>query len=106
MTVRGPGRGGRNTEFLLALAIALDGNSDVHAIACDTDGVDGTEANAGAIIAPDTLSRARALGLDAAVELAANNAFSFFEALDDLVMTGPTLTNVSDFRAVLHQRNG
>ncbi len=106
VTVRGPGRGGRNTEFLLALAIALDGHSDVHAIACDTDGIDGMENNAGAIIAPDTLSRARALGLDAAAELAANNAFSFFEALDDLIVTGPTLTNVSDFRAVLHQRRG
>jgi hydroxypyruvate reductase len=104
--VRGPGRGGRNTEFLLALAIALEGNPDVHAIACDTDGIDGVEANAGAIIAPDTLSRARALGLNATAELAANNAFSFFEALADLVITGPTLTNVSDFRAVLHQRNG
>ncbi|PYJ09682.1 MAG: glycerate kinase [Verrucomicrobia bacterium] len=104
VTVRGAGRGGRNTEFLLALAIALEGNPDVHAIACDTDGIDGTENNAGALIAPDTLARARALGLDAATELAANNAFSFFEALDDLVMTGPTLTNVSDFRAVLHHR--
>lgn len=106
VTVRGPGRGGRNTEFLLALAIALEGNPDVHAIACDTDGIDGTENNAGAIIAPDTLSRARALGLDAKAELAANNAFLFFDALGDLVITGPTLTNVSDFRAVLHQRSG
>jgi hydroxypyruvate reductase len=106
VTVRGLGRGGRNTEFLLALAIALEGNPDVHAIACDTDGIDGMENNAGAIIAPDTLSRARTLGLDATAELAANNAFSFFDALDDLVMTGPTLTNVSDFRAVLHQRSG
>ena len=101
--VSGEGRGGRNTEFLLALAIALEGDPNVHAIACDTDGIDGTENNAGALIAPDTLSRAQAIGLDAAAELAANNAFSFFEALDDLVMTGPTLTNVSDFRAVLHQ---
>lgn len=106
VTVRGAGRGGRNTEFLLALAIALEGHSDIYALACDTDGIDGMEANAGAIIGPDTLSRARALGLDATAELAANNAFSFFEALDDLVMTGPTLTNVSDFRAVLHQRSG
>jgi hydroxypyruvate reductase len=106
VTVRGSGRGGRNTEFLLALAIALEGNPDVFALACDTDGIDGMENNAGAVIAPDTLSRARALGLDAAAELAANNAFSFFDALDDLVMTGPTLTNVSDFRAVLHQHSG
>ncbi len=105
VTVRGSGRGGRNTEFLLALAIALDGEPDVHAIACDTDGIDGVESNAGAIIAPDTLSRARSLGLNAEAELADNNAFAFFEALGDLVVTGPTLTNVNDFRAVLHQRN-
>ena len=105
VTVCGSGRGGRNTEFLLALAIALDGEPHVHAIACDTDGIDGVENNAGAIIAPDTLSRARSLGLNAEAELADNNAFAFFEALGDLVVTGPTLTNVNDFRAVLHQRN-
>ena len=105
VTVRGSGRGGRNTEFLLALAIALDGEPNVHAIACDTDGIDGVESNAGAIIAPDTLSRAHSLGLNAQAELADNNAFAFFEALGDLVVTGPTLTNVNDFRAVLHQRN-
>ena len=105
VTVRGSGRGGRNTEFLLALAVALDGEPNVHAIACDTDGIDGVESNAGAIIAPDTLSRARSLGLNAEAELADNNAFAFFEALGDLVVTGPTLTNVNDFRAVLHQRN-
>ncbi len=104
VTVRGSGRGGRNTEFLLALAIALDGEPGVHAIACDTDGIDGVESNAGAIIAPDTLSRARSLGLKAEAELADNNAFAFFEALGDLVVTGPTLTNVNDFRAVLHRR--
>ena len=104
VTVRGSGRGGRNTEFLLALAIALDENSDVHAIACDTDGVDGTEGNAGALIGPDTLARARALGVNATAELEANNAFTFFEALGDLVVTGPTRTNVSDFRALLHRR--
>jgi hydroxypyruvate reductase len=104
VTVRGSGRGGRNTEFLLALAIALDGEPDVHALACDTDGIDGVESNAGAIIAPDTLSRARSLGLNAQAELADNNAFGFFEALGDLVITGPTRTNVNDFRAVLHRR--
>jgi len=104
VTVRGAGRGGRNTEFLLALAIALDGEPNVHAIACDTDGNDGVESNAGAIIAPDTLTRARSSGLNARAELADNNAFAFFEALGDLVVTGPTLTNVNDFRAVLHQR--
>jgi hydroxypyruvate reductase len=101
VTVRGSGRGGRNTEFLLALALVLDGDPAVHAIACDTDGIDGTEGNAGALIAPDTLARARTLGLNAAAELAANNSFSFFDALGDLVITGPTLTNVSDFRALL-----
>jgi hydroxypyruvate reductase len=105
VTVRGSGRGGRNTEFLLALAIALDGDPDTHAIACDTDGIDGTEGNAGALIAPDTLARAHALGLNATAELFANNSFSFFDALGDLVTTGPTLTNVSDFRALLHRRD-
>ncbi len=95
------GRGGRNTEYLLALAIALDGDSRVHAIACDTDGIDGTEDNAGAVIGPDTLSRARALGLDARVMLDEHDAYGFFEALGDLVVTGPTRTNVNDFRAVL-----
>lgn len=103
--VSGSGSGGRNSEFLLALALALDGYPGIHAIACDTDGIDGMENNAGAIIAPDTLARARSLGLNARAELDDNNAFSFFEALGDLVITGPTLTNVSDFRAVLHQQS-
>ncbi len=103
VTVRGKGRGGRNAEFLLALAIALDGVAGVSAIACDTDGIDGSEDNAGCIISPDTLSRAKALGLDAEAFLADNDAYSFFAALDDLVMTGPTLTNVNDFRAILVQ---
>ncbi len=102
VTVRGSGRGGRNTEFLLALAIALDGDPEIHAIACDTDGIDGVGNNAGAIIGPDTLLRARALGRNAKADLAENNAFAFFEALGDLVFTGPTLTNVNDFRAILH----
>ena len=105
VTVHGSGRGGRNTEFLLALAIALDGDPYVHAIACDTDGIDGVESNAGALITPDTLSRARSLGLDPQAELANNNAFAFFEAIGDLVVTGPTRTNVSDFRAILHCRS-
>jgi len=100
VTLRGAGRGGRNVEFLLALAIALDGQAS-HAIACDTDGVDGAEEIAGAVCAPDTLARARALGLDPLAELAANNAHAFFEALGDQVITGPTLTNVNDFRAIL-----
>lgn len=101
VAVHGPGRGGRNTEFLLALALALDGHPRVHALAADTDGIDGTESNAGAVVGPDTLARAAAAGLDAEAFLERNDAFSFFEALGDLVTTGPTRTNVNDFRAVL-----
>ncbi|WP_347265911.1 glycerate kinase [Paracoccus sp. (in: a-proteobacteria)] len=96
-----PGRGGRNSEFLLALALALDGLAGVHALACDTDGIDGSEDAAGALIAPDTLARARAAGLDPAAMLAGHDSYSLFRRLDDLVMTGPTLTNVNDFRAIL-----
>jgi len=95
------GRGGRNLEYLLGLAIALDGTPGIHALACDTDGIDGTETAAGAIVTHDTMARARLLGLDAAAHLAGNNAYLFFEALGDLVVTGPTLTNVNDFRAIL-----
>ena len=101
VTVTGRGRGGRNTEFLLALAIALGGEAGIYAIACDTDGIDGSGDNAGAVCAPDTLARAGRAGLDAAAHLADNDAYSCFEKLGDLVMTGPTLTNVNDFRAVL-----
>ncbi len=101
VTVRGHGRGGRNAEFLLGLAVALDGLAGVYAIACDTDGIDGSEDNAGALIGPDTLSRAAAIGVDARAHLADNDAYGFFEKLDDLLITGPTLTNVNDFRAVL-----
>jgi glycerate 2-kinase len=95
------GRGGRNLEYLLGLAIALDGEPGIYALACDTDGIDGTEDAAGAIITPDTLARAKAAGIDAAQHLTDNNAYLFFEALGDLVVTGPTLTNVNDFRAIL-----
>ncbi|CAG1003587.1 partial Putative hydroxypyruvate reductase, partial [Rhodocyclaceae bacterium] len=101
VTVRGQGRGGRNAEFLLALALALGGHPGIHAIACDTDGIDGSEDNAGALLAPDTLARARAAGLDARARLADNDAWGFFDTLDDLVVTGPTRTNVNDFRAIL-----
>lgn len=94
------GRGGRNAEFLLALALAL-GDTPVWAIACDTDGIDGTEDNAGAVLTPATLARARAQGLDAAAHLAAHDSHGFFAALGDLVVTGPTRTNVNDFRALL-----
>jgi len=101
VTVHGDGRGGRNVEFLLALALALQGRADVYALAADTDGVDGVEAIAGAIVAPDTLRRARALGRHPGRDLERNDAHAFFEALGDSVITGPTRTNVNDFRAVL-----
>ncbi|PKO86403.1 MAG: glycerate kinase [Betaproteobacteria bacterium HGW-Betaproteobacteria-12] len=101
VTVRGHGRGGRNTEFLLALALALDGAPGIHALAADTDGIDGSEDNAGAFVGPDTLQRAQAAGLDAAAHLAGNDAWGFFAGLDDLLITGPTRTNVNDFRAIL-----
>jgi hydroxypyruvate reductase len=101
VTVRGGGRGGRNVEFLLALALALDGCPGVDALAGDTDGVDGQEEIAGAIIGPDTLARARSRGLKPQDVLADNDAHSLFTALGDSVVTGPTLTNVNDFRAVL-----
>ncbi len=101
VTVRGKGRGGRNAEFLLALAVALNADPGIYALAGDTDGVDGTEDNAGAILAPDSLSRAISRNLDAKRMLADNDGYSFFSGLGDLVITGPTLTNVNDFRAVL-----
>jgi hydroxypyruvate reductase len=95
------GRGGRNLEYLLGMAIALQGAPGIFALACDTDGIDGTDAAAGAVVLPDTLERARRHGLDPASYLARNDAYCFFEALGDLVVTGPTLTNVNDFRAIL-----
>lgn len=101
VTLRGNGRGGRNVEFLLALGIALRGAPQVHALAADTDGVDGMEEVAGAQLTPDTLERARALGLSAPDALDCNDGHGFFGALGDAVITGPTRTNVNDFRAVL-----
>jgi glycerate 2-kinase len=101
VTVRGTGRGGRNAEFLLALAVALGGEAGISALAADTDGIDGTEDNAGAIIGPDTLGRAARLGLSGTAHLADNDGYGFFAALNDLVVTGPTFTNVNDFRAIL-----
>ncbi len=101
VSIKGSGRGGPNTEYLLAMAGALDGAEAIHALACDTDGIDGSEDNAGAVIGPATLGRARDAGLDAGAYLDGNDAYSFFEALGDLVVTGPTLTNVNDFRAIL-----
>jgi hydroxypyruvate reductase len=101
VTVRGRGRGGRNAEFLLALAVALDGEAGIAALAADTDGIDGTEDNAGAVIGPDTVRRAARLGLSGPAFLADNDGYGFFAALNDLVVTGPTFTNVNDFRAIL-----
>jgi hydroxypyruvate reductase len=99
--MRGRGRGGRNAEFLLALAIQLNGAAGISALAADTDGIDGSEDNAGAVITPDTLARGGALGLDAKAMLADNDAYGFFRGLEDLIVTGPTLTNVNDFRAIV-----
>jgi len=101
VTVRGEGRGGRNSEYLLSLAIALDGHPAIWAIACDTDGIDGTEDNAGAVAGPRTMPGARAAGMDPLRQLVANDSYGLFAALGDLVQTGPTRTNVNDFRAVL-----
>ena len=97
----GGGRGGRNAEYLLALAIELKGLEAVYALAADTDGIDGTEDNAGALIDPSTLSRAQKLGLKPEILLATHDSYSCFAALDDLLVTGPTRTNVNDYRAIL-----
>lgn len=101
VTLRGKGRGGRNVEFLLSLALALAGSKGIYAMAGDTDGVDGAEEIAGAILSPDTLERAWKLGMNPRAYLDNNDAHSFFQALGDSVVTGPTLTNVNDFRAIL-----
>jgi hydroxypyruvate reductase len=101
VTVRGNGRGGRNVEFAMGLALALDEAPGIHAIACDTDGVDGAEEIAGAVVTPDTLARAKAAGIDPRAMLDDNDGHAFFEALGDQIITGPTLTNVNDFRAVI-----
>ena len=99
--VRGQGRGGRNSEYSLALALALDGHPGIYAIACDTDGIDGTEDNAGCLVTPDSLQRASAKSLDARKLLSENDSYRFFSEIGDLVETGPTRTNVNDFRAIL-----
>lgn len=105
VTIRGEGRGGRNVEYLLSLALTLRGEPGVYAIAGDTDGVDGQEEIAGAIATPDTLNRAWQLGIPPQDALSANNGHGFFEALGDAVVTGPTMTNVNDFRAILIARS-
>lgn len=104
VTVRGKGRGGRNSEFLAGLALGLDGAPGIFALAADTDGIDGSENNAGAVIDPDTLARARSKGIDIEALLTNNDAYALFSALGDLVVTEPTLTNVNDFRAILITR--
>jgi hydroxypyruvate reductase len=101
VTVRGSGRGGRNVEFLLSLALMLKGRLGIHALAGDTDGIDGLEEIAGAYVSPDTLDRAFARGIRPQEALANNDGHGFFEALGDSLVTGPTLTNVNDFRAIL-----
>jgi glycerate 2-kinase len=99
--VRGNGKGGRNAEFLLSLGIAAEGRNGIWALAADTDGIDGSEENAGAILTPDMLGRANHAGIDVNMRLADNDAYTVFAALNDLVVTGPTLTNVNDFRAIV-----
>ncbi|MGI9373413.1 MAG: glycerate kinase type-2 family protein [Hyphomicrobiales bacterium] len=101
VTIRGSGVGGPNTEYLMGLALALDGHPRIHAIACDTDGVDGARDNAGAIISPNTLKRAASAGMDTSAMLENNDAWHYFDALGDLVVSGPTHTNVNDLRAIL-----
>jgi hydroxypyruvate reductase len=100
ITLKGNGKGGPNTEFLLSLAIALDGFPNIYALAGDTDGVDGSEDNAGALIYPDTLKRAEAAGISAKAMLANNDPYTFFKGVGDLLETGPTMTNVNDLRCI------
>lgn len=101
VVVNGEGRGGRNAQFGLALAVALQGNPNIYGLACDTDGIDGTENNAGVVVTPNTLKLSTSLGLDAKASLLDNDGYGFFEAVGGLVVTGPTLTNVNDFRVIL-----
>lgn len=101
VTVKGDGRGGRNAEFLLSLAIALNDQPGIYAIACDTDGIDGSEDNAGALYAPGSISRAESQGIRPRKMLDNNDGYGFFSALNDLIVTGPSRTNVNDFRAIL-----
>ncbi len=104
VTVRGNGRGGRNAEFLLSLTESLKGLPGVYALAGDTDGIDGSEDNAGALMTPDSYARAAQLGLNARDELENNDGYGYFAALDSLIVTGPTRTNVNDFRAILIEK--
>lgn len=99
--MRGQGRGGRNAEFLLGLTLALNGHPGIHALAADTDGIDGSEDNAGVHCSPNSLAQMRAAGCDPGALLATNDAYPAFAASDQLIVTGPTRTNVNDFRAIL-----
>lgn len=101
VTLKGQGKGGPNGEYLLALALALEGSSNIHALAIDSDGIDGSCDNAGAWIGPGSLAKAKALGLDGAAQLAANDSYAFFADLGQLIVTGPTLTNLNDLRLLL-----
>ncbi len=101
VTVRGKGRGGRNGEYALALAIGLDGHPSIYALACDSDGIDGGGNNAGSFVTPDTLQRAAMAGMNAAEMLQQNDSYAFFAGTLDLIVTGPTRTNVNDLRAIL-----
>lgn len=101
VTLTGKGRGGRNAEFLLSLAAELQGQAGIYALAADTDGIDGSEDNAGCVLTPQTYQRALQQGLNAAAMLENNDGYGFFAALDELVITGPTRTNINDFRAIL-----
>lgn len=101
VVVKGNGRGGRNAQYGLSIAIELEAHANVYAMACDTDGIDGTEDNAGVVVTPDTLIRTREKGLSASEYLLNNDGYSFFEAVNGLVVSGPTMTNVNDFRAIL-----
>ncbi|HTV32062.1 MAG TPA: glycerate kinase, partial [Methylocella sp.] len=105
VTLRGTGRGGRNVEFLLGLAIALDGHKGIYALAGDTDGIDGSEDNAGALIDPTSMARAEKAGLSPKAMLANNDCYALFKTIGDLVVTGPTLTNVNDFRAIIIEKS-
>ena len=104
MALKGEGRGGPNTEYALALALSLNGTRNIYALACDTDGIDGSENNAGAFISPNTIERAKTAGKDLILALNNNDSYSFFSAIGDLMITGPTHTNVNDFRAILVER--
>jgi len=105
VNVRGNGRGGRNGEYALSLAIALNGHGSIHALSCDTDGIDGSGDNAGYFVSPSTLARAEKICVDATTSLADNNSYNFFKSLGDLIITGPTRTNVNDFRAIYVARD-